>query len=1423
MSKLRSSSPSRSSKAEYVATSHQVPESYLAARRPSWTPSIPESYAVDDLRPQSRHRSKHTDDGLPSSTQDWHGAVPSLLKARRPSFPPSIAESFQRARRPRVEPEESPEVSKPSASGLPESPQEGKSLHSSWEINVKDLVGDAVGNMSISPTSRDIVLAARRGLFIIDLEYPLRIPRFLPQGGTWDVADVQWNPHPSHAQYIVSTSSEKLLIWNLCLGGKTSIEHILKSHYRAITDINWHTSECDLVVSTGIDSWIWAWDLREPNKPIFGLSAFKAGGTQVKWNYQDGNLLASSHSNEVLIWDRRKGSLPVTHIRAHSSKIYGIDWSRSTRNEITTCSLDKSIKTWDINSSNIQGNTEPKAVIRTTYPVWRARNLPFGEGILSLPQRGETTLEMYAKGEPQNLVETFEGHSDVVKEFVWRKGTQDDFQLITWSKDRTLRFWPIDADAMQKVGHVPDIVRGRSKLTRSEMEMYDTFRNPPDVDNFSSRDDIPALSLPFGNRSILGEVRAAYPAKSTHPTFGSLLLPVDHDRHGSGHSATSPPTDTANATPTLTSTRAISFARLTGTGGTMSKGGAGTKSVAQVDQLTWLSSVKVASGSKRGSSSGGGSGSGAPSRLGSGSRPPSGHDRSVSEIGGRQRSGSLGRPAEERKENEGSPSLQDEITSVLTKLAASKIKLEKHDLTKKRTCTLGLHGPWGETSSVFMRVTFTFPRDYPQTSHPQGTPIVDLERNPLISMSDRAYILRHLRRIRERKRPCLEACLRFLLFADEGHNDHDLMDSESSSDEDLPSGKKSRDVTVSLLRNNKNLAEPRTSQGAFGPNGELICFFRAPRRKFRTVPRDFPGTGNKSMEDQPASVAQLQDQPQAQPQQQKTSYFQSPALVSDAVRRLGLAAMDRTVQPIDPRQPERGLNILRAMTNLLTIPQYKMRHDSDPKHPEEVRIIMRSLHQRSTIFLKSTRGFTGADQKVAEDYVFMADSLAEVCERNAGAARHHGRFDHERVFKTLRTLFTDPEVEHKKEGGSNFASDSLASQVIKRLYADIAKEKDVQMLAMIAMLVLQTDHGTVLPPSLSRKKETVVLPHMPLRIGGVDYFSLTKAMNPSSPVSPAWPRLPSPIHPPLAPSMSSSNSSRGSWSSLFNTGSMRQFMNGVQDSFKEGLTTPSDILTPSSDLHHALSRSAEKPARGQESPGSGARRKRTRKDSTIYSPAIISRSWNEGPGHPSKALSTSFSSSGPRQASLRFTDSTSFIQEKRSVVFEPPIHEEIAQPLFDMPLIEQFKLNVYAYAELLFKWQMFHKRLELLKAVSQRDVIPSVQTEVHRIGLHRVCTRADCRMLLPEKSNVCKHCGTSCSMPACTVCRLPVRGLSRTCLSCSHVTHISCWDSLEVTVPICPSGCGCFCTGSDGPFTRPSTRLGFTPPLSTLLLASDIS
>ena len=151
----------------------------------------------------------------------------------------------------------------------------------------------------------------------------------------------------------------------------------------------------------------------------------------MKWNRKDGNILASSHLDEVLFWDRRvssfssilmhsglsqpdsipqKGSVPFARIKAHDSKIYGIDWSRTRRDEIITCSLDKTIKVWDTNTLN-EPSPKPSSTYFTDHPVWRARDLPFGNGFMSVPQRGEAVLEMWNSEDLRGPVERFEGHS----------------------------------------------------------------------------------------------------------------------------------------------------------------------------------------------------------------------------------------------------------------------------------------------------------------------------------------------------------------------------------------------------------------------------------------------------------------------------------------------------------------------------------------------------------------------------------------------------------------------------------------------------------------------------------------------------------------------------------------------------------------------------------------------------------------------------------------------------------------------------------------------------------------------------------------------------------------------------------------------------------------------------------------------------
>ena len=85
--------------------------------------------------------------------------------------------------------------------------QQGTPSSATFNRAVQISLMEPVGSMSLSPANRDVVLAARKGLFILDLENPYDQPRFLPHLTTWVPADVQWNPHPSRANWVASTVS----------------------------------------------------------------------------------------------------------------------------------------------------------------------------------------------------------------------------------------------------------------------------------------------------------------------------------------------------------------------------------------------------------------------------------------------------------------------------------------------------------------------------------------------------------------------------------------------------------------------------------------------------------------------------------------------------------------------------------------------------------------------------------------------------------------------------------------------------------------------------------------------------------------------------------------------------------------------------------------------------------------------------------------------------------------------------------------------------------------------------------------------------------------------------------------------------------------------------------------------------------------
>jgi WD repeat-containing protein 59 len=348
-----------------------------------------------------------------------------------------------------------------------------------------------VGSMSISPSGRDVALASKEGLHIIDLDSPYSPPRYLPHRTPWEVADVQWSPFSVRDYWVVSTSNQKALVWNLdARSWQDPIEFVLHGHTRAITDINFSAHNPDVLATCAVDSFVHCWDLRTPSRPVNSFSDWFAGATQVKWSRQDEHVIASSHDKFLHVWDDRKGAYPIRTIEAHGTKIYGIDWNRHEHNKIVTCSLDKTIKFWNLDNEQSTLDRE----IDTPFPVWRARHTPFGWGLLVMPQRGQSDLHLYDRravhgvleSGPVRPVATFRGHEGQVKEFLWRaRGTvvdsvdHRDFQLVSWGTDRELKLHAIEPDMYADIGYE----KGISKVQRLNFTrrgaVYKTFRDVP--------------------------------------------------------------------------------------------------------------------------------------------------------------------------------------------------------------------------------------------------------------------------------------------------------------------------------------------------------------------------------------------------------------------------------------------------------------------------------------------------------------------------------------------------------------------------------------------------------------------------------------------------------------------------------------------------------------------------------------------------------------------------------------------------------------------------------------------------------------------------------------------------------------------------------------------------------------------------------
>lgn len=654
-------------------------------------------------------------------------------------------------------------------------------------------VDEPVGSASMSPSSRDVVLASREGLHIIDLDNPYSPPRHLAHRTLWEVADVQWSPFACRDGLVASTSNQKALIWDL--NHATQPPLTLHAHSRAITDINLSAHHPDILATCAVDTFVHKWDLRASDRPVFSYAQWDGGSAQVKWNRQDSHILASAHDKFLCIWDERKGVFPLRTIEAHRSKIYGVDWNRMRQGGILTCSLDGSIKFWDYTKDE---DSMLERVIRTPFGVWRARHTPFGWGTLAMPQRGDFDLHLYdrrlgegaKKDAAVTPVHTFKGHNDQVKEFLWRTrgGISDDgfdqreFQLVSWGSDRQLNLYRVDASICGSVGHdIGSPVRPNYKHTR-QGAVYKTFH-----------DEAPTSSIP-------GKTTQPPHAFSTAPSQLSALF------QSAGMSKPSLPSGYAQTAPQGPGASARERG-IMGTSGTMQ---ARTREKKTVDKLTWMQGVKIGG--------------------------PNGHFN---------RHGS--RPdilsPEQHLVWDSPDSLGDEITHVGSKY--KKVKFEEVEIPK-RTATVTLNGPWGENEDpVFMRISIRFPPDYPVSA----TPDCKIEKTTsFISPETEDRLESEIKALAEvyknRKRGSLDAIISYLLgergleesisWLSETGEGASSVDEESSSDEEdevggdfsgTPAMEMSGTDILGPVNANANVPLPKQCGAIWAPDGRLITFF----------------------------------------------------------------------------------------------------------------------------------------------------------------------------------------------------------------------------------------------------------------------------------------------------------------------------------------------------------------------------------------------------------------------------------------------------------------------------------------------------------------------------------------------------------------------------------------------------------------------
>eukprot|EP00300_Choanocystis_sp_HF-7_P018311 c20005_g1_i3.p1 GENE.c20005_g1_i3~~c20005_g1_i3.p1 ORF type:complete len:319 (-),score=29.11 c20005_g1_i3:534-1490(-) len=243
----------------------------------------------------------------------------------------------------------------------------------------------------------------------------------LPEAHKLDVYGLSISPDGS--EFVSGSRDKSIKLWD------THSCSLLRSFsgpspISALT-VNWAAQR---MASGSTDATVKLWDMTKKGPPIKTMLDHQDGVVCVAFTLDGAQLLSGSCDRSIDIWDTKDGSLQAKLV-GHLASVTGIATSQSTNALIVSCSIDHSIRFWDLET-------------RSTTKV-----LDFGRRLLSVHlARGDRavicggddgTVREWRRTNPRFLNE-MQAHSAAVFSLSM---SNDGRYMVTGSADASVKIW----------------------------------------------------------------------------------------------------------------------------------------------------------------------------------------------------------------------------------------------------------------------------------------------------------------------------------------------------------------------------------------------------------------------------------------------------------------------------------------------------------------------------------------------------------------------------------------------------------------------------------------------------------------------------------------------------------------------------------------------------------------------------------------------------------------------------------------------------------------------------------------------------------------------------------------------------------------------------------------------------------------------